>query len=182
MVADPATAPPGALVKMLRASGAVRFGEFTLASGARSDVYVDIKRAWTDPKRLGLMATHLAGRVGDAERLAGMELGAVPLLVATSLTTGLPIAVVRKAPKGHGTNQRIEGEIVPGERVVVVEDVTTTGGSVEETVRLLRAAGAKVERVLAVVDREEGAGARLSAIGVELLALATLREIREAGS
>ncbi|HEV2165587.1 MAG TPA: orotate phosphoribosyltransferase [Thermoplasmata archaeon] len=166
------------LVRMLRESGAVRFGTFTLASGRTSDVYVDIKRMWTDPARLEVLGAELADRVGDAERLGGMELGAVPLLAAASLGSRRPFVVVRKAPKGHGTNQRIEGEVPDGARVVVIEDVTTTGGSVLETVQILRSAGAIVDRVLVVVDRGEGARERLAEASVRLEPLATLAELR----
>lgn len=168
------------LVSLLLGSGAVRFGEFTLASGQRSDVYVDIKRAWTDPARLRVLGRALAARVGPTDRLAGMELGAVPLVVAVALETGVPYAVVRKAAKGHGTQQRIEGEIPSGSHVLILEDVTTTGGSVLETVEVLRGAGGRVDRVLTVVDREAGARARLSEVGVALEALVTLAELRGA--
>lgn len=170
------------LLDALRDSGAVRFGRFTLASGQTSDVYVDIKRAWTDPARLRTMAQALAERVAGADGLAGMELGAVPLVVATALVTGHRYVVVRKAAKAHGTQQRFEGEVAPGSRIVVIEDVTTTGGSVVETIELLRAAGAIVDRVVVVVDRESGARERLAALGVTLDPLATLSELRGAGS
>ena len=170
------------IVALLRDSGAVRFGEFTLASGRRSDVYVDIKEVWTEPSRLEVIGRALAERVGDAERLGGMELGAVPLLAAASLYSGRPFVVVRKAAKGHGTDRRIEGSVPPGVRMLVIEDVTTTGGSVLETVRLLRDSGAVVDRVLTVVDRNEGAAERLAAASVRLEALARLDELRGAGS
>ncbi|MCI4340362.1 MAG: orotate phosphoribosyltransferase [Thermoplasmata archaeon] len=170
----------GQLLQLLKESGAVRFGRFTLASGQVSDVYVDIKKAWTDPRRLSVMAEALSQRVGDAERLAGMELGAVPLVVATALRTGLPYAVVRKAAKDHGTQQRYEGEIPPGSRVLVIEDVSTTGGSSEETVAIVRAAGGIVDRILVVVDRNQGARERLAARGVTLEPLVSLDELRGA--
>jgi orotate phosphoribosyltransferase len=166
------------LVADLLDSGAVRFGSFTLTSGQASDVYVDVKRATTDPERLARIATRLAGHVGDAERLAGMELGAVPLVVALALTAHRPYAIVRKAERTHGTGNRVEGEIPTGARVLVVEDVTTTGGSVVETVGLLRDAGATVDRAVCVVDREQGARERLAAVGVRLEALVTLAELR----
>jgi orotate phosphoribosyltransferase len=172
----------GELIEALKASGAVRFGQFTLASGQTSDIYVDIKRAWSDPARLRVMAAALASHVGGADRLAGMELGAVPLIVATALLTGHPYAVVRKAAKAHGTQQRFEGEVPSGARVVVLEDVTTTGGSVVETVQVLRDAGAIVDRVVVVVDREAGARERLAAVGVTLEPLVTLSELRGARS
>jgi orotate phosphoribosyltransferase len=169
------------LCRDLLDSGAVRFGRFTLASGATSDVYVDIKKAWTDPGRLERMAALLAAECTGETRLAGMELGAVPLVVATALRTGLPYVVVRKAAKSHGTQQRFEGEIPAGRRVLVIEDVTTSGGSSAETVEVIRAAGGVVDRLLAVVDREQGARERLAGLGVSLHALLTLAELR-AGS
>ena len=169
-----------ALVRLLLESGAVRFGDFVLASGQRSDVYVDIKRVWTDPARLAVLAQGLAAHVGPADRLAGMELGAIPLVVATALATGKPYVVVRKAAKAHGTQQRLEGEVPERSHVTVVEDVTTTGGSVVDTVNVVREAGGVVDTVVTVVDRESGAGARLEGIRVKLVALATLRELRGA--
>ncbi|HEY6238248.1 MAG TPA: orotate phosphoribosyltransferase [Thermoplasmata archaeon] len=173
---------PPALARLLTECGAVRFGRFTLASGQVSDVYVDIKKAWTDPGRLTALALALSRRVGSAERLAGMELGAVPLVVATALQTGLPFVVVRKAAKSHGTQQRFEGEIPPGSHVLVIEDVATTGGSSAETVEVVRAAGGRVDRLVVVVDREQGARERLAALDVRLEALVTLAELRGDGS
>jgi orotate phosphoribosyltransferase len=175
-------APPSKddLVRLLLAAAAVRFGEFTLTSGERSDVYVDVKRAWTRPAHLDLLARALAARVGGVDRLAGMELGAVPLVVATALRTGLPYVVLRKAPRAHGTRQPFEGEVAGGDRVLVIEDVVTTGGSSVRSVEVLRAAGATVDRLLTVVDREAGGAERLNTVGVRLEALATLAELRGA--
>ncbi|MCI4362290.1 MAG: orotate phosphoribosyltransferase [Thermoplasmata archaeon] len=168
------------LAKDLFDSQAVQFGSFTLTSGQTSDVYVDVKRAATDPGRLKRIAERLARHVGDAERLAGMELGAVPLVVALALEVGRPYAIVRKSARTHGTGRRVEGDIPPGARVLVVEDVTTTGGSVVETVGLLREAGARVDRVVCVVDRQQGAAERLAAVDVRLVPLITLEELRGA--
>ena len=166
------------LAEDLLASGAVRFGTFTLTSGQTSDVYVDVKRATTDPARLRRIARRLADHLGDAERLAGMELGAVPLVVALALEVGRPYVIVRKAARTHGTGQRVEGEVPAGARMLVVEDVTTTGGSVVETVELLRTAGARVDRVTCVVDRQQGAAERLAEVGARLEPLITLAELR----
>ncbi|MGA7923915.1 MAG: orotate phosphoribosyltransferase [Thermoplasmata archaeon] len=169
-----------ALVEMLLQSGAVRFGDFTLTSGQKSDVYVDIKHAWTDPKRLALIADALAEHVEAEDQLAGMELGAVPLVVATALKTGRPYAVVRKATKAHGTGKRIEGELPPNVPVLVIEDVATTGGSLVQTVEVLREAGARVDRAVVVVDRGAGATTLLKERGVRLGALVTFEELRGA--
>ena len=168
------------IVRTLLEAGAVRFGDFTLTSGEKSDVYVDVKRAWTDPKRLDLLARALAERVGSVDRLAGMELGAVPLVVATALRTGHPYIVLRKALREHGTRQPFEGNISPGLKVLLIEDVTTTGGSTLRSVEIVRAAGGVVDRALVVVDREAGAAARLAAAGVRVEPLVTMSELRGA--
>ena len=160
----------------------MRFGDFTLASGEKSDVYIDVKRAWTDPRRLDLLARALAKRVGTVDRLAGMELGAVPLVVATALKTGHSFVVLRKAAKEHGTRQPYEGDISPGLRVLLIEDVTTTGGSTLRSVEIVRGAGGVVDRVLVVVDRESGAAARLAGAGIRIEPLVTLSELRGARS
>lgn len=161
----------------LVACGALRFGEFTLTSGRTSRYYVDVKKATSRPGVLRRIARTLADRLGDADVLAGVELGAVPLVVAASLETGLPFAVLRKGERAHGTGRGIEGADVKGRRVVVLEDVTTSGGSVADAVERLRAAGATVERVETVVDRGEGAAGRLQALGVRLGALVSSHDL-----
>ncbi|MFB6352945.1 MAG: orotate phosphoribosyltransferase, partial [Halobacteriales archaeon] len=141
-----------ALIRALLDADAVRFGEFELAHGGTSDYYVDKYRFETDPDCLAAVARAFAERVGD-ETLAGVALGAVPLVAVTSVETGNPYVVVRKSKKEYGTGNRIEGTLEPGERVVVLEDVATTGTSALEAVEALREAGATVERVIVVVDR-----------------------------
>lgn len=179
--ANPPAAPTAAELRhLLLDAGAVRFGAFTLASGETSDVYIDVKKAWTDPARLALLAAALAARVGTVDRLAGMELGAVPLVVAVALITGRPYAVLRKAPKEHGTKQAFEGEIPAGARVLLVEDVSTTGGSSLRSVEIVRAAGGVVDRALVVVDREAGAREKLASVGVRLEPLLTLSQLKGA--
>jgi orotate phosphoribosyltransferase len=168
------------LVRLLVDAEAVRFGDFELASGRRSDVYVDVKRAWTDPGRLDVLARSLASHVGREERLAGMELGAVPLVVAVALRTHRPYVVLRKAAKDHGTRAPFEGAIPRESTVLLIEDVTTTGGSTARSVEVVRAAGGHVERALVVVDREEGAAERLASVGVRLEPLVTLADLRGA--
>jgi len=157
-----------ALRDALISCGAVRFGDFTLASGAKSKYYVDIKRASTDPHVLRLMGEGLGARAKGAARIAGMELGAVPLAAAASLASGIPFIMVRKKPKGHGTASQLEGVFEPGMEVVVVEDVTTSGGSSLEAVKVLREAGLKVAKVVTVVDREAGATKAFADVGVTL--------------
>jgi orotate phosphoribosyltransferase len=167
------------LARLLATHGAVRHGDFVLASGARSGVYVDIKSALTDPGVLSAVALEITGRCSFGA-VAGVAVGGVPLAVAVSLAAGKPYVIVRGGEKGHGTGGRIIGG-VRGVPTLLVEDVTTTGGSVLSAVRLLREAGASVERVVTVVDRLEGAAQALAAEGVELVALVTLPELTGEG-
>ncbi|HEQ79255.1 MAG TPA: orotate phosphoribosyltransferase, partial [Euryarchaeota archaeon] len=124
--------------KFLLESGAVKFGDFTLASGRKSSYYVDIKKAATHPGFLKESARRMALAMPDCQRVAGVELGAVPLAVALSMETSIPYIIVRKKPKGYGTSSLIEGPLEAGERVLFVEDVTTTGGSLIKGVAAVR--------------------------------------------
>jgi orotate phosphoribosyltransferase len=170
------------LLERLKESGAVAFGEFTLASGKTSDFYVNIKKAYTDPGTLAGITSCFSDRLAnegvDTDRLAGVELGAVPLLVALSLELGRPFVIVRKDPKGHGLRELFIGDVPQGSRFVMVEDVLTTAGSVVKAVGSLREAGAKVEHVLAVVDRREGSVEALEGAGLRSLAIFTSDEVR----
>lgn len=159
----------------LKACGALQFGEFTLASGAKSDYYINIKKASTDPKVLDLIARLMAGKMKEngieADRIAGVVLGAVPLEAALALETGLPFVMVRKEKKDHGTGKQIEGDLNEGEVVLMVEDVVTTAGSCIKGIHVLREAGADVKYVLSVIDREAGGAEALKAEGVTFIPL-----------
>ncbi|MFB6171538.1 MAG: orotate phosphoribosyltransferase [Haloarculaceae archaeon] len=164
------------LVAALRDAEAVKYGEFELSHGGTSDYYVDKYLFETDPRCLELVAAAFAERVGDA-KLAGVALGAVPLVAATSVATGNPYVIARKEAKEYGTGNRIEGRLDEGEEVVVLEDVVTTGQSAVDAVEALRDAGAVVDRVLVVVDREEGGREHLAEHDVELEALLTAADL-----
>lgn len=168
------------VAQSLLACGAVRFGDFTLTSGAKSRYYVDVKAAMTDPRTLrgiGKAMGELAKRHGPFDAVGGMELGAVPLATAVSLETGLPLLIIRKGDRKHGTGKRIEGRDPKGMRVFVVEDVTTSGGSTVEAVKVLRDAGAKVEHASVVVDRESGGPKALADVHVLLHPLVSVSEL-----
>jgi len=164
------------LIDALRAADAVKFGEFELSHGGTSDYYVDKYLFETDPDCLSLIADAFAKRLDD-ETLAGVALGAVPLVAVTSAETGRPYVIARKQAKEYGTGNRIEGRLDEGERVVVLEDIATTGKSALDAVEALREAGAVVDRVLVVVDRQEGASELLADHGIELDALLTASEL-----
>lgn len=164
------------LIDLLRDADAVKFGEFELAHGGTSNYYVDKYVFETDPACLAAIAEAFSERV-DETTLGGVALGAVPLVAATSIAAELPYVIVRKETKSYGTGNRIEGSLDADERVVVIEDIATTGSSAIDAVEALREAGAIVDRVLVVVDREEGARENLEAHDVELEALVTASEL-----
>ncbi|WP_254536758.1 orotate phosphoribosyltransferase [Halomarina litorea] len=167
------------LIAALREADAVKFGEFELSHGGTSEYYVDKYLFETDPTCLSLISEAFAERVEGVEKLAGVALGAVPLVAATSVQTGTPYVIARKKAKEYGTSNRIEGRLSAGEEVVVLEDIATTGQSAVDAVEALREAGAEVSRVLVVVDREEGARELLHEHGVELEALVTASDLLE---
>jgi len=159
---------------------AVKKGEFTLASGKKSDYYINIKEVYTEPEVLKEIAVKMAEIIEGKkiDKIAGVAIGAIPIAVALSLQTGIPFVIVRKEKKNHGTSSKIEGEIKEGERVVIVEDVTTTGGSVINAIEALRSFGCVCEEALVVVDREEGAEENLKRKGVKLISLFKGIELR----
>jgi orotate phosphoribosyltransferase len=165
------------LITYLKECGAIKFGQFILTSGAHSDYYIDIKKASTDPKILKLIAQEMASHTKGYDMLAGMELGAVPLIVALSLETGIPYVIIRKEKREHGTGKQIEGADVNGKNVLLIEDVTTSGGSVVKSIQILRENNAHVKKVLTVVDRESGARETLQNHSVEFIPLVTVSEI-----
>ena len=165
-----------ALIRALRDADAVQFGEFELSHGGTSDYYVDKYLFETDPDCLERIAAAFADRL-DGEKLAGVALGAVPLVAVTAVETGTPYVIARKRAKEYGTGNRIEGTLEAGEEVVVLEDIATTGQSALDAVEALREAGATVNRVLVVVDREEGASDLLADVDVELESLVTASDL-----
>ena len=164
------------LIAALRDADAVQYGEFELSHGGTSEYYVDKYLFETDPHCLRLIAEAFGERL-DGTRLAGVALGAVPLVAVTAAEMGRPYVIARKQAKEYGTGNRIEGRLDEGEEVVVLEDIATTGQSAVDAVEALREAGATVNRVLVVVDREEGAADLLADHDVELESLLTATEL-----
>jgi orotate phosphoribosyltransferase len=161
-------------------SKSVRRGEFTLASGEKSDFYLDMKPTAFDPEGatlIGRAVFDLIKDEADIDAVGGLELGAVPIVtsVAQSSWPTRPITafVVRKAKKDHGTAQAIDGNFTDGMTVVLIDDVTTKGGSVMQAVHAVRARGGTVKRIVSIVDRGEGAAQNLQAEGIALQALFT---------
>jgi orotate phosphoribosyltransferase len=153
-------------------------GDFVLSSGLRSSYYFDKYLFETKPGILRRVAAMVAAMVpAEADRLGGPELGAVALTSAVSLETGLSFVILKKQPKGYGTSKGIEGELYEREKVVVVEDILTTGGEAIRAANTVTEAGAEVLIILAVIDREQGAQENLTAAGFKSKALFTRTEL-----
>ena len=165
------------LIQSLKECGAIQFGRFVLTSGAVSDYYIDIKKASTNPEILKKIAEAMAEYTEGYDLLAGMELGAVPLVVALSLETNIPYVIIRKEKREHGTSKQIEGVEVKGKKVLVIEDVTTSGGSVIKTIKIIRENQGLVDEVLVVVDRESGAEEKLKELDISFIPLLSVRDI-----
>jgi orotate phosphoribosyltransferase len=179
------SADHAALVALLR-ERSVRFGDFVLASGAHSSYYIDCRLTTMSARgqiligRLGLAAIRAAG--WQPRSVGGLTMGADPVsyaIAAASATDAVPVDAfsVRKEAKQHGTGRLIEGNFAPGDAVVVIEDVITSGGSALTAVAAVRAAGATVLGVLAVVDRDAGGRAKIEAEGLPVIALITAGEL-----
>lgn len=165
------------LINHLKDCGAIKFGRFVLTSGAVSDYYIDIKKASTKPNILKKIVEIMAEYTEGYDYLAGMELGAVPLVVALSLETDIPYVIVRKEKKGHGTSKQIEGEDISNKKVLIIEDVTTSGDSVIKTINAIRQNKGLVDEVLVVVDRESGAEKKVHDHDVNFIPLLSVNDI-----
>lgn len=153
-------------------------GNFTLRSGQTSTTYFDKYLLEGDPEILRDVADLMTPLVPDGtEVLAGLELGGVPVATALSLATGLPAAFVRKEAKAYGTAKLAEGSEIKGKRVLVVEDVITTGGQVVSSTADLRNRGAIVDEVLCVIDRSHGDHSRLDELSLRVQSLFTRSDL-----
>ncbi len=172
----------GALITLVREK-ALRFGEFTLASGKKASYYLDGKQVTLDSAGAKLVAEGILelmeGQLPTA--VGGMAIGADPItaaVVTMAGVRGLPLKgfLVRKQPKDHGTGKYIEGPVSPGDDVVIVEDVVTTGGSSLEAIERAETFGLNVKRVIAIIDRLEGGAAAFAARGYDFESLLTIRD------
>jgi orotate phosphoribosyltransferase len=147
-------------------------GDFVLSSGMRSNYYFDKYLFETKPSILRRISALLVELIPpEVERLAGPELGAVALATALSLESGLPFVIVRKGGKEYGTSRLVEGELYSGERVLVLEDVISTGAQAISAANQVRSAGAEVVGIIGVIDREQGGAQNIAAEGYHFQAL-----------
>ncbi|MBN2298959.1 MAG: orotate phosphoribosyltransferase [Deltaproteobacteria bacterium] len=165
-------------------SDAVKYGKFILASGRESDLYVDLRKVTLNPRGAFLIGSIIFDLIKDrgADAVGGMSLGADPIAVATSMIayqSGQTINafLVRKGKKEHGTKNMIEGPITPGQRVVVVEDVITTGSSTINAIEHIEDAGLIVDLVIGVLDRTEGGRQAIEKLGYEVHAILERKDL-----
>lgn len=166
------------------ADAALLRGTFTLRSGRTSSFYLDKYLFSTRPEVLKHLGDRFAQRIaalqselGTIHRLAGAELGGIPLVTVASLATGMPCVFVRQKKKDYGTAKQLEGTLHKGDRVVIVEDVATTGGAALEAAQVLRDQGANVLAIIATIDRQEGARQNVEAAGIRFDALFTKADL-----
>ena len=182
--ATPTPAPASPLAKAL-ADVCVLHGNFTLRSGRTSRYYLDKYLFSTRPEVLAQLGPLFAQRVSKLERdagrsvtrLAGAELGGIPLVTVASLQTGLPCVFIRNAKKDYGTAKRLEGVLNKGDAVVIIEDIATTGGQALEAASVIREAGADVLAVVCTIDRQEGARENVEKAGLRFEALFTKADL-----
>ncbi|HVS59613.1 MAG TPA: orotate phosphoribosyltransferase [Gemmatimonadaceae bacterium] len=174
-----------ALVTLL-AERSARRGRFTLASGKQSDFYIDARLTTMSPEGLSIIGSLALSTLRESgwkvDAVGGLTLGADPISYAISYASAasdhpLRAFTVRKEPKAHGTGKLLEGPIREGDRVAVIEDVITTGGSALRAIEAVRSAKASVAGVLALVDREEGGRQAIEKAGVSVISLVTANQI-----
>jgi orotate phosphoribosyltransferase len=178
------------LIEIIKARSFTKGGEIKLASGRSSNFYFNMKPTMLDPEGAQLIGSLISAALNGkkVDMVGGLEMGAVPLATSVAVASQLagwplPAFFVRKQAKEHGTQSLVEGlpkgETLKGRRVVILEDVTTTGGSAMKAIEAVRADGAIVERVITVVDRLEGAADNFKAAGIEFEPILTADDFRD---
>lgn len=169
----------------LHQNNAIKFGDFTLSSGKKSSYYVDLRVVPSFPHQFRKMVKGLQALISDQigydnfDCIASVPTGGLVIASALAIETVKPLVYVRTKPKEHGTSKSIEGKIEKGAKILMVDDVATTGGSVSNAITLLKEAGAKITDAYVVINRMEGADKLLQSQGVELHSLTNILEITE---
>ncbi len=168
-----------ALADGLLAAGCIKFGEFTLKSGLKSPIYIDLRRIITYPKLLEQIGAAYLPILKDLkfDRIAGLPYAAIPIATAISLQGNYPMIYPRKEAKTYGTKAEIEGDFNAGETIAVIDDLATTGGSKFEAIEKLTAVGLKVRDIVVLVDRQSGARESLEQAGYAMHSVLTITQL-----
>ena len=168
-----------ALADGLLEAGCIKFGEFTLKSGLKSPIYIDLRQIITYPKLLEQVGAAYLPLLKELKfnRIAGLPYAAIPIATAVSLAGDFPMIYPRKEVKTYGTKAEIEGEYHAGETIVVIDDLATTGGSKFEAIEKLTGVGLAVKDVVVLVDRQSGAKESLDQAGYNLHAVLTITQL-----
>jgi uridine monophosphate synthetase len=179
MTTSPLDSRRAALADGLLEAGCIKFGEFTLKSGLISPIYIDLRQVISYPKLLEKIGAAYLPFLEDLkfDRIAGLPYAAIPIATAVSLAGNYPMIYPRKEVKAYGTRAEIEGAHHPGETVVIIDDLATTGGSKFEAVEKLTSAGLVVRDIVVLVDRQSGAKEALDQAGFHLHAVLTMNEL-----
>jgi len=169
------------LADELLSAGCIKFGDFTLKSGLKSPIYIDLRQVITYPKLLEQIGQAYLPILKDLkfDRIAGLPYAAIPIATAISLAGNYPMIYPRKEAKSYGTKAEIEGEYQAGETAVIIDDLATTGGSKFEAIEKLTGAGLVVKDVVVLVDRQSGAKESLAQAGYSMHAVLTISQLLE---
>jgi len=169
------------LADELLSAGCIKFGEFTLKSGLKSPIYIDLRRIITYPKLLEQIGAAYLPLLRDLkfDRIAGLPYAAIPIATAITLAGNYPMIYPRKEVKTYGTKAEIEGEYHAGETIAVIDDLATTGGSKFEAIEKLTGVGLVVKDVVVLVDRQSGAKESLAQAGYSMHAVLTIGQLLE---
>ncbi len=175
----PISSHQSALADGLLSAGCIKFGEFTLKSGLKSPIYIDLRRIITYPKLLEQIGAAYLPILQNLkfDRIAGLPYAAIPIATAISLQGGYPMIYPRKEVKTYGTKAEIEGDFNTGETIAVIDDLATTGGSKFEAIEKLTGVGLKVKDVVVLVDRQSGAKESLDQAGYAMHAVLTITQL-----
>jgi uridine monophosphate synthetase len=165
----------------LLSAGCIKFGEFTLKSGLKSPIYIDLRQIISHPKLLSEVAQAYLPILSKLQfsRIAGLPYAAIPIATAISLAGNYPMIYPRKEAKAYGTKADVEGEYHEGETVIIIDDLATTGGSKFEAIEKLTAVGLVVKDVVVLVDRQSGAKESLEQAGYSMHAVLTISQLLE---